>query len=91
MNKILRVVIALPALLFLVMGLRWVITPAQVAPEFGMPLLEGLGLSTQVGDLGAFFVCLGLFIFIGLFTHNRAWFYAPALLLFAATRTPARN
>ena len=57
MNKILRVVVALPAILFVVMGLRWVVAPAGIAPEFGMPLLQGLGLSTQIGDLGAFFFC----------------------------------
>lgn len=81
MNKTLRVVVALPAILFVVMGLRWVFAPAGIAPEFGMPLLEGLGLSTQVGDLGAFFFCCGLFVLIGLFTQKRPWFYAPALLL----------
>ena len=81
MNKTLRVVVALPAILFVVMGLRWVFAPAGIAPEFGMPLLEGLGLSTQVGDLGAFFFCVGLFVLIGLFTQKRPWFYAPALLL----------
>ena len=81
MNKVLRVVVALPAILFIVMGLRWVVAPAGIAPEFGMPLLEGLGLSTQVGDLGAFFFCGGLFVLIGLITQKRSWFYAPALLL----------
>jgi hypothetical protein len=81
MNKTLRVVVALPAILFVFMGLRWVFAPAAIAPEFGMPLLEGLGLSTQVGDLGAFFVCGGLFVLIGLVTQKRTWLYAPAMLL----------
>ncbi|MFT4826546.1 MAG: hypothetical protein ACI9DH_000922 [Halioglobus sp.] len=81
MNKILRVVVVLPAILFLVMGIRWVVAPAGIAPEFGMPLLEGVGLSTQVGDLGAFFAALAAFILIGVITQKRSWFYAASILL----------
>jgi hypothetical protein len=81
MNGVLRILVALPAVFFMVTGLRWVVAPAGVAEQFGMPLLEGVGLSTQVGDLGAFFFAGGLFILIGLVTQKRSWFYAPALLL----------
>jgi len=81
MNKILRVVVALPAILFMVMGIRWVVAPAGMAPELGMPLLEGAALSTQVGDLGAFFVALSCYILIGIITQKRSWLYAGALLL----------
>ncbi len=81
MNKILRVVVALPAILFLSFGLRWVIAPAGMAPELGMPLLEGVGLSSQVGDLGAFFTALAVFILIGVIVQKRSWFYAAGILL----------
>ena len=46
-----------------------------------MPLLEGLGLSTQIGDLGAFFTAAGLMVLLGLWTGNKTWLLAPALLL----------
>lgn len=81
MNKILRIVVVLPAILFLVMGIRWVVAPSGVAAEFGMPLLEGVGLSSQVGDLGSFFVSLAVFMLIGVITQKRNWFYAAAILL----------
>lgn len=81
MNKILRVVVALPAVAFMVMGIRWVVAPAGMAPDLGMPLLEGAGLSTQIGDLGAFFVALSCYILIGIITLKRSWLYAAALLL----------
>ena len=85
MNKVLRLVVAVPGIFFVVTGLRWVVAPAGVAPEFGMPVLEGVGLSTQIGDLGAFFVACGLFVLIGLVTQKRSWFYASTMLLgFAA-------
>ena len=85
MNKVLRLVVAVPGIFFVVTGLRWVVAPAGVAPEFGMPVLEGVGLSTQIGDIGAFFVAGGLFVLIGLVTQKRSWFYASTMLVgFAA-------
>jgi len=75
----------LPALLFVVMGLRWLVNPAGIAPELGLDLQTGLGLSSQVGDLSAFFLVAGLSVLIGLVTQRRTWFYpAVLLMLFAA-------
>ena len=65
----------------MVLGMRWVVAPAGIAAELGMPLLEGVGLSTQIGDLGSFFFAGGLFVLIAVVTQKRTWFYAPALLL----------
>ncbi len=91
MNKILKIITALPALLFIVIGLRWLLGPADVAAKFGMPLLDGLGGSTQIGDLGAFFLGCGLMVLFGLVTEKREWLYAATLLVaFAAVfRTAA--
>ena len=58
MNKILKILVLLPAILFLVTGLRWLVAPAGVAPMFGLTLDEGVGLSSQVGDMSAFFLTL---------------------------------
>ena len=81
MTKILKIVVGLAALLFIVTGLRWVIDPTSVAAEFGMPLMQGLGLSTQIGDLGAFFTAGGLMVLLCLQTGNKTWLMAPAMLL----------
>lgn len=81
MNKVLKVIVAVPAILFLVIGLRWLLAPAGVAGEFGMPLLDGLGRSTQIGDLAAFFVGAGAMMLLGVLTQNKTWLLAPALLL----------
>lgn len=81
MNKLISVVVLLPAILFIVTGLRWLVAPAGVAPEFGLVLGEGLGLSSQVGDMSAFFLTLGICILVALVTGRRAWYYPPALLL----------
>ena len=80
-NKILRVVTVLPGILFVVIGVGWVIDPGSAAAGVGMPLLEGVGRSTQIGDLGAFFLTMGLLILVGVTTHKRVWFYPPMMLL----------
>ena len=81
MDRILSVLVLLPAVLFLVTGLRWLIAPAGIAPEFGLVLGEGLGLSSQVGDMSGFFLTLGICILVALVSGRRAWYYPPALLL----------
>ncbi len=81
MDKALRVLAGLLGLLFLSIGARWIIAPEGVAKELGMPLLDGMALSTQIGDLAAFFVTLGLTILLGVITLHRTWFYAAMMLL----------
>lgn len=80
-NKILRVVTVLPGILFVVIGVGWVIDPGSAAAGVGMPLLEGVARSTQIGDLGAFFLTMGLLILVGVTTLKRVWFYPPMMLL----------
>jgi hypothetical protein len=80
-NKILRVVTALPGILFVVIGVGWIIDPASAAAGVGMPLLDGVGRSSQIGDMGAFFLTMGLLILVGVTTLKRVWFYPPMMLL----------
>lgn len=80
-NKGLRVLLALPAILFLVTGLRWLTDPTAAAGQLGMPLLEGVGRSSQMGDVGGLFLSMGLMILLAIVTARRSWFYAPALML----------
>lgn len=80
MNKILRGICFLPAILFIVMGIRWAVAPEGVATELGMTLMEGRGLSSQLGDIGSFFLGGGIIIVLGLVTLNKTWLYAGALL-----------
>jgi hypothetical protein len=84
MKNVLRLIVGFIGLLFLSMGLRWLLAPAGIASELGMPLLEGVGRSTQIGDLSAFFITLGICVLIALSTRNSQWYY-PAILLLALT------
>ena len=81
MNRILQILVLLPAILFVVMGLRWLVDPAGVAPEFGLVLGEGLGLSSQVGDMSGYFLTLGICMLAALVSGRRVWYYPPMLLL----------
>ena len=81
---ILTGMVGVPAVLFIVMGLRWLLDPAGIAPSLGLSLETGLGLSTQVGDLAAFFLVLGISTLIALVTGQRAWYYPGVMLLLIA-------
>lgn len=83
-RAVLKIFLVLPAILFIVSGLRWWVDPSGAAAQLGMPLLDGVGLSSQIGDLAAFFLVLGLFVLTGVVTAERRWFYAPVALLVLA-------
>ena len=81
MNIALRAIVLLCGVLFIVTGLRWLLAPAGVAPEFGLVLSTGVGLSSQIGDMSAFFLTLGVCILMGLITQRAIWYYPPIILL----------
>ncbi len=81
MKTVLRILVTLPAVLFVVMGLRWITDPTGAATALGMTLLDGVGRSSQIGDVGALFLSMGMMMMLALITARRSWFYAPALML----------
>ena len=60
-----RIVAALPGLVMLLLGVGWVTDPAGAAEGLGMPLLEGAGRSTQIGDFGSFFLAGFVMVVMG--------------------------
>ena len=84
MERILRVIAGFFGAFFLLMGLRWIIDPSSAAASQSMPLLDGAGLSTQIGDVGSFFVTIGAMTLIGAIKQERHWLYAPSMLLLVA-------
>ncbi|MFT6408459.1 MAG: hypothetical protein ACJAQ6_001878 [Arenicella sp.] len=81
MNTALRILIGLPALLFIFIGLRWAVDPSGAAGMAGMPLLTGIGLSSQIGDFGALFLALGGMALYGSIKQSPSWLYPPAIVL----------
>jgi hypothetical protein len=84
MKRVLKIVAGLFGVFFTLMGLRWAFDPSSAAESLGMVLLDGNALSTQIGDLGSFFITVGVFTLIGVITETRHWFYAPSMLLLVA-------
>ncbi|MAI79077.1 MAG: hypothetical protein CL917_09055 [Deltaproteobacteria bacterium] len=81
---LLRVLSGLVALLFMRQGLQWVFSPGEVANSLGMPLLEGVGASTQIGDLGSFFLVSGCMMIVGQLPGRSFWLYPPACFVLGA-------
>ena len=80
-NTAIKLLVLLFGILFLVTGLRWLLAPAGIAPDFGLALGSGIGLSSQVGDMSAFFLTLGVCILMGLTTQRSVWYCPPIILL----------
>jgi len=85
MKKVANFIIALAGIVFILVGLAWFFLPEMVGAQLGMKLLEGAGLSSQIGDLGSFFLTMGSCILIGFKTENKIWFYPVIMLLLIAT------
>ena len=81
MYRVLQILVVLAAIGFVVTGVRWLVVPAGVAPMFGLTLADGVGLSSQVGDMSAFFLALGICMLVALVSGRRVWFYPPIILL----------
>jgi riboflavin transporter FmnP len=81
MSKVIRALALLPALAFLFTGLSWLTQPESAAASLGLPLLDGVARSSQIGDMAAFFLSGSFMIFIGLITDKRIWLQAPAMVV----------
>ncbi len=81
MSKAIRALALLPALALLFTGLGWLTQPESAANSLGLPLLDGVARSSQIGDMTAFFLSSSFMIFIGLITEKRTWLLAPAMIM----------
>ncbi|MFT4873029.1 MAG: hypothetical protein ACJARU_001204 [Congregibacter sp.] len=68
-------------LLYLSFGLAWLAAPSTIAAALGASLLQGTGLTTQLGDSAAFFLCAGGFMLYGVFRRQPDYLMAGALMI----------
>jgi len=80
-NNILRVLAAIPGIPMLMNGIGFMTNPEQAAAGLGMELLDGIGLSTQVGDFMSFFICIAILIFIGAYKARGQMLYIAAMFI----------
>jgi hypothetical protein len=76
-----KIMVGLVALIMGASAFNWLIDPGGAAQSLGMPLLDGLGRSTQIGDFSAFFVGVTLFCLLGIIRGQNQWLYAAAIIL----------
>ena len=69
---------------FFLQGIVWIVAPARAAESLGMPLLDGLGRSTQIGDFAAFFLTAGGVILAGSRPGHARLLLVPAGMLASA-------
>jgi len=80
----LRIVVGLVGVFFTLQALQWIFFPQAAAEGLGMPLLDGVGRSTQVGDIGALFATIGGASLLGAVRQSPTWLRAGALMLGSA-------
>lgn len=76
-----RILAALVGLVLTSTAVTWIIDPTAAALSLGMPLLDGVGRSTQIGDMSSFFVGGALLCYLGAIRQQGHWLQATALLL----------
>ena len=81
MIPVLRALVVLLGCLFILGGIGWYVDPARPAERLGMVLMDGVGRSSQIGDLSALFVTAGACVLIGAITRNRTWFYPTVMMM----------
>ena len=82
MNTTLFKIIAIvPGIPLLANALLFIVQPSTVVADLGMPLLDGIGRSTQLADLGAFFAFSAVMIIYGVIKSQSELLRLAALLL----------
>jgi hypothetical protein len=86
MNR-LRLVVTLLGAFFALQGVAFLLAPQRAVEGLGMPLLDGIGRSTQLGDFAAFFLVAGVGILYGSRPGNARALLFPAALIGGAALT----
>jgi len=81
MKMALRVLSILIGVMSFVTAMRFAFTPAAAAGRLGMPLLEGAGASTQLGDIGALFLAVAVLVGLAQRPGQAGLLIAPAILV----------
>ena len=81
MERAIQIFVALPGVLMGIQAIGWLVDPKGAAEGLGMPLLDGVARSTQIGDMTAFFVGLCGMVLLGAIRKNATWLAAAAIML----------
>lgn len=79
-----RIIAGLIGTVMTLNSISWIFDPSAAAASLGMPYLEGLARSTQLGDFTAFFVFTAVMCWMGAITKKGHYLQSAGLLLFLA-------
>ncbi|MDG2333584.1 MAG: DUF4345 family protein [Myxococcota bacterium] len=77
----LRVILGIFGLIFLYNALNFLLSPVDAAIGMGMELLDDMGRSSQVGDIGGFFLGTGAMLLLGAYQKSSVWLRAAAVMV----------
>jgi hypothetical protein len=84
-KRIVRIIfntfLILPAVFFLLTGYRWLVSPEDAASVLMMPLLKGVALSSQMGDIGGMFLAMGLLTTGAAVYRKGDWLMSVSIIL----------
>ena len=80
-QRSLRFLCGLTGLLFLVLGLLFLLAPSRMGAQFAVLAEGNAGFSTLRADLGALFLGMALFALLGVFGASNRWFTVPLSFL----------
>jgi len=81
MKRALRIISILIGVGAFVTAMRFAFTPAAAAERLGMPVLEGIGASTQLGDIGGLFLAVAVLVGLAQRPGQAGLLIAPAILV----------
>ncbi len=84
MQKVFRILAGLAGLAMLLAAARWMIDPMAAAAELAMPLLDGYGRNTQIGDMTSFFFATGGLALYGVLKQKRDFVISSIVLIAGA-------
>ncbi len=80
-KTIFNIFLIIPATIFLFIGFSWIVSPESAATSLSIPLLEGAGLNTQIGDIGGLFLGMGLIVMTSVVTRKSDLLLAVSTIL----------
>ena len=81
MRVALKIVVAMIAVFFLLLWLRWMAEPAAMATQWALTATDVAGINNLRGDIGGLFLSAAVFCGLWLWRGNAAWLRAAAVAM----------
>ncbi len=81
MERAIQIFLALPGVMMGLQAIGWLMDPKGAAEGLGMPLLDGVARSTQIGDMTSFFAALCVMVLLGAIRKSATGLGAAAMVL----------